>query len=306
MSDFSSQCSFWDGNLKSPTNYNYISLRDPGIKAKASNCGEGYGRMGENEFVEGIASQLLCVVGATLTIIVSLVVPIIAPITGNWETYISVTSIFALRPVDFDWYYSLRYSDGRPYWTAKILFPSIVGIINSGIFLISIVLLIRSVTGVTRRFNPSDTGRAATKSLAVVATFATVIGMVSSVLFPSLIIHSFREHTGGIILGSPPFSYSLNVMGWILLILEGFFGGLMIVLVGIVFLAYRNCLETNRLWYETGIIYTVGGVFLMSGAFYFPMFLTPIGVVLTIIAGITGTAGFVRTRTLTEKELEGL
>ncbi|MFX1486380.1 MAG: hypothetical protein ACFFBS_04710 [Promethearchaeota archaeon] len=262
--------------------------------------------MGESEFTEGAVSQLLFVIGAALTIIVSLVVPIIAPITGLYETYIAITSIFALRPIDIDWHSPLRDLDGRPYWASKILLPSIVGIINSGILLVSIVLLVRSVTGVTKRFNPSDTGRATTKSLIAVATFATVMGMVSSVLFPSLIIYSFREHTGGIIPEMPPFSYDLNIMGWALLILEVFSGGLMILLVGILFLAYRNCLETNRLWYETGIIYILAGFFLIAGTFCFSMLLSPIGLVLTIIAGIAGTAGFAITKTSTEKELEGL
>ncbi|MFX1486381.1 MAG: hypothetical protein ACFFBS_04715 [Promethearchaeota archaeon] len=263
----------------------------------------------------GLLGQVLIIISAIVTIIFSLVMFFPIPPDSPLLFSIIQTPPFGLPIIDFYYYYT-------PYWDVvrgcSFRYPeedwfnltsgsSFIGILNSSIFFISIILVIISVyrTAQGSGGNSGTTVKARNLFIATLtfALFAYFLSILSHVFSMGMVTYSYERV--GFLAGFPKASsithIYLNSFGWILLILQNTFGVMMMVLVGVFFKAIaseiqKSSQQTRRLWSVIGKTYVM-----LGGTIAFTIFITLAQANMTflvpimlIVSGVVGATGFIK------------
>lgn len=245
--------------------------------------------MEEEELLSGVKSQKFLIVSALITAALTFAAMIISvpQFSIPIQVYGSLPSILRLSLLVF------IYDFGAPiplaWQQAWILIPSVIGIVNAGIFYSSAKLLRNSITKSVEKSSEKGTLMSIANFQFVAAIIAVIASILSSMLTLLLVFS----------LSSPIFTtagfdilfYNLNILGWALFVAEDLFGGLMMISIGVLFILWRRKLKTGDLWLATGIIYIIAGVF------DFTIYLTLVGVIIAIVAGVLGRESFLTSKT---------
>lgn len=207
---------------------------------------------------------------------------------------ISFTSWF---PIDPTFSFNDTPFPGLTYWQHYICLPSFIGIALSAFFFVSITILLNSLNRVILRSRKSHKKAISINSARTVAIIAFIISIVFRVLSITASVYSFEE-IYPIAWGMPPYRYNLNGLGWSLLVIENIFGGLTIVIVGILLKrmatkSHNRHITADKLFLASGLIYMIA-VVVTFVTYLILIFvnLTFLGAIIAIIGGLTGTAGF--------------
>ncbi|MFX0069204.1 MAG: hypothetical protein ACFE7S_03415 [Candidatus Hodarchaeota archaeon] len=177
----------------------------------------------------------------------------------------------------------------------EVFLPSFVRILNSAIFLLSVLLLLNSLTKIRLRSDENRTSALRPRFMLAaflgLANTVMIISIISGVISLTLIGYSF-EHWTDIPFSWPAYHYELLSFGWILIVLEDVFGAIAMLLIAALFIANRKIVNAGRPWLSKGMTYT-GVVYTIAGVFAFTIHLAFVGVIMVIIAGITGAIVFV-------------
>lgn len=194
--------------------------------------------------------------------------------------FLSIASVFNYR-----FLYLTIYNAREPDFLHFQL-PSLLGILNSLLFLVLIFLLLILIRRIGHKIGTNNLPK---RSFSFGFALAILAGSIS-ILFNTISLNQVPYWTSETSpYGSFLFVWGLDSLGWVLLILENLLVGLTMISFGFVFIIVSKHFTLNRLWISTGLTYV------MAGVFDFTIFATSIGLIFTIVAGFMGLGSFYKT-----------